>query len=247
MHDQAVADDNPRSYPRARVDQRVIADTGILGHRHLPLQARVAPDTHPRPDHTERADGRPLANFGARVDYRGRVDARWDFGRPVKARGDAGHGITGTINKDRGLQPQCLPVRARPQDGGACIALCQRLAIARVHCQCQIFGPRRRGLCRPDNQDFTVTGIVGPDCRRNFVDAQCHFSPASRKRAPGIPGRPTDPTHRLITREPHARPPRPFAAPEIPACRDHRHPCDSSAGPRGSPTLSDMSDRSARV
>ena len=143
-------------------------------------------------------------------------------GPGVERAGDARHGVARTRHDERGLEPERLPVGARPEDGGARPALRETRREFGLHGECEMLGSRHRGLRGAGHADGAVAEKLGAECGRDVADGVGH-----RPCAPPAAGR-------RFTPERRAAPPRRPGAPPTASRRARR----SRGGTRSRPSAS---------
>ena len=176
LGDEAVADPDPRADPDAVQDQRVAADHRILGDRDMAEDPRPRPGPHPRADDDERPDRRIRADLGGRIDHRAGMDARRDLGRTVEDPADAREHVARPRRENRRLEPQRLPVGARPEQRRPRAPACERVRIGRLHRERELVRPRCRRLGDPREAEIPLAQRLGAERACQLCDGD-HVSP----------------------------------------------------------------------
>ncbi len=146
------------------MQQRLRAERRLAAYRDMRHDPRARADARAGTDHDERPDPGVLAEGGVRVDDGRRVDPGGEVGRVGEHLAERGHRDPGTRREKRRREPHRLPVRSRPEDGGACPGAVQGRSIGGRHCEGEVPGTRCRRLGRAPHADRRVAG-GGQTCR----------------------------------------------------------------------------------
>ena len=214
LTDKAVTNLHPRANMGTVQYNRIGPDPGILADRDMGPNPRTRPNLHPRANRHKRPNRRARANLRRWVNVGHGMHPRHNRHPGVQEPRQPRHGQPRSRRKYCSLQPQCLPIRPRPQHRRPCLPPRQPVAITRVHRQSQILRPRHRRLGRALNDQIKIARCLGPHGLRYVTDPMAHPSPHRETTA----ARPSS--------ERPATPPRPPPTPDKPGRRGHRHRSD---------------------